>query len=149
LAEPAAKRRSAVVLCPSADPSWSGSVAIGIVGGTVAEPRVGYLVEPMPVTEQLLSLTEPIEPSEVLRFAAPCAGDSCQHFDGHDCRLISKVVALLPSVVTVLPPCKIRRGCRWWLQEGRAACMRCPQVVTDNKNPSEAMTEVSDPTYVL
>jgi hypothetical protein len=124
-------------------------VAIGVVGGTVAEPRVGYLAEPLPVTEHLLSLVEPVAPSEVLRFAAPCAGDSCQHFDGQNCLLVSKAVALLPAVVPVLPPCKIRPSCRWWRQEGRAACMRCPQVVTDNHSPSDAMTKVSDPSYRL
>jgi len=44
-----------------------------------------------------------------------------------------------------LPPCRIRQSCRWWLQEGKAACFRCPQVVTDDYNPSEIMAEVAEP----
>jgi hypothetical protein len=99
--------------------------------------RLGYLAEPIPLTDELLSLTAPVQPAEVFRFSAPCAGDDCQHFDGRDCSLISKAVALLPAVVTRLPACRVRSTCRWWLQEGRAACARCPQVVTqDDTRPT-------------
>ncbi|NCS45084.1 MAG: nitrogen fixation protein, partial [Microcystis aeruginosa BS11-05] len=48
-------------------------------------------------------------------------------------------------VTDILPPCRIRQNCRWWLQEGKAACLRCPQVVTDNYNPSEIFVKVAEP----
>ena len=40
-------------------------------------------------------------------------------------------------VVGALPRCAIRPTCRWFRQEGREACLRCPQVATELRNPSE------------
>jgi len=122
-----------------------GSVIFGVVGGTVEEPRVGYLDEPRPASPELLALSGPVKATEVFRFAAPCAGTSCRHFDGADCRLAAKIVERVPVVVEILPACRIRPGCRWWLQEGAAACLRCPVVVTENYQPSEELRRAADP----
>ena len=43
-----------------------------------------------------------------------------------------RIVQQLPTVVETLPACQIRSSCRWWLQEGKAACYRCPQMVTND-----------------
>jgi len=129
--------------CPSAQPTMSGSEVFGIVSGTPEEPRVGYLGEPQPVTDEILSLAEPINPTEVFRFAAPCAKGHCKHFDGSQCKLVQRTIQLLPKVVDGLPPCKIRRVCLWWHQEGKAACMRCPQVVTEIYEPTDLQRQVS------
>ena len=126
-------------LCPSAEPQMESSVVFGVIGGTTAEPRVGYLVESQPVTDELLSRAGQFAPTEIFRFAAACAGEACVHFDGTDCRLASRIVELVPIVVDVLPPCQIRPGCRWWIQEGKAACLRCPQVVTRAYEPSDEL----------
>ena len=135
----------APVLCPSAPPEWEGSVAFGIVGGTVDAPRVGWLTEPLLVTDELLAQAAPVLPTEVFRFAAPCAGHQCSHFDGAECRLVSRTVQLLPPVVDVLPPCSLRPSCRWWQQEGRAACVRCPQVITDHVAAPEVVVQAATP----
>lgn len=133
--------------CPSAQPEMEGVVVFGVVGGTAAQPRVGYLTERMPATPELLGLTGEVRPAEVFRFGAPCAGTGCRHFDGSDCRLASKLVQLAPAPgVTTLPACTLRPDCRWWRQEGKAACMRCPQVVTINYAPSDEMRHAADPT---
>jgi hypothetical protein len=138
------KQRS---LCPSAQPDWEGSMVIGVVGGTPDAPEMAYLGAAEPVTEDLLALTKPVAPSEVFRFAAPCACSGCAHFasDESKCRLAEKVVRWVPVAVAKLPACSIRPDCRWWQQEGRAACLRCPQVVTNNLRPSEAMRQAADP----
>jgi len=132
-------------LCPSAQPEMANSVVFGIVGGTATEPRVGYLVEPQPTTAEMLELAKPAEPTEVFRFAAPCAGHSCRHYDGSRCRLASRTVQQLGTVVDSLPPCRIRPQCRWWLQEGKSACLRCPQITTKDYAPSEAGRVAADP----
>jgi hypothetical protein len=126
-------------LCPSAQPEWQDAVAFGVVGGTVSEPRVRYIDEAQPVTDELLALAAPVSAPEVFRFAAPCLNAGCVHFQSDTCTLVSRVVKLLPQVVDKLPRCVIRPACRWWQQEGAAACRRCPQVVTDNYNPSYEM----------
>ncbi len=130
-------------LCPSARPEAGGSLALGIVVGSVAEPRVTYFPEPVAVTEQLLALAEPVTPTEIFRFAAPCAKKACQHFDGSDCRLVQRIVGQSPVVAEDLPPCHIRADCRWWQQEGKAACLRCPQIVTDKYDSADVTSEVS------
>ena len=132
-------------LCPSAREDSEDSVIFGISGGTVEEPRVSYLPEIQPVTDELLALAEPVAPTEVFRFAVSCAEQGCVHFDGANCRLAQRIVKGLSEVTETLPPCRIRQSCRWWLQEGKAACFRCPQVVTDNYSPSEIMAEVAEP----
>jgi hypothetical protein len=132
-------------LCPSARPEMPGAMAFGIVAGTVEAPRLVHLAEPQPVTDELLALANPVAPTEVFRFAAPCAGHDCQHFDGQDCRLATRIVQILPLAVSSLPPCTLRPECRWWQQEGKAACLRCPQVVSECHAPSEEMLRAALP----
>jgi hypothetical protein len=132
-------------LCPSAQPGWEASVAIGVVGGTADQPRMVHFVAPRNVTDELLALSAPVTPTEVFRFAAPCMCAGCVHFADAKCRLATRIVKLLPAVADKLPRCAIRQHCRWWQQEGKAACIRCPQVVTANYNPSEAMRVAADP----
>jgi hypothetical protein len=135
--------------CPSAQPDWPGAVAFGIVGGTATDPRVGYLETTQPVSEQLLKLAEPVTAPEVFRFAASCLHGACLHFQDNTCTLVQRVVKLLPEVTLELPDCAIRESCRWWRQEGAVACRRCPQVVTDNYNPSGAMRAASAPRELM
>lgn len=130
-------------LCPSAPPTWEDSIVFGIVGGSVDEPRLTYLAEPQPVSEELLAAAQPVNPTEVFRFAAPCATRACQHFDGSRCRLVTRVVELLPAAQEALPRCRLRPNCRWWLQEGKAACRRCPQIVTENHAPTAELIQVA------
>lgn len=132
-------------LCPSAQPTMDDAVVFGIVGGTVEAPTVRYVNKPLAVTEGVLTLAEPVEPTEVFRFAAPCATGACKHFDGTNCRLARRVVDHLPEVTDRLPPCRIRPHCRWWQQEGREACRRCPQIVTTTVFPSDRLLEVALP----
>jgi len=140
-----AEPTSPMPLCPSAQPEMADSVAFGVAVGTVDTPRVAYLVKPMPVTPELLALSGPVAPTEVFRFAAPCAGRGCRHFDGATCGLATKIVQLLPPAVESVPPCDIRPHCRWWQQEGKSACLRCPQIVTVTLAPSDLLRHAADP----
>jgi hypothetical protein len=134
-----------VPLCPSAQPA-EDALVIGVAGGTVAEPRVRPLEHPVPVSLELLALAGPVQPTEVFRFAAPCQEGGCAHFARSTCTLASKVVRMLPPVTTGLPPCDIRASCRWFAQEGREACLRCPQVLTHNAEFSPELRQAADPT---
>ena len=58
------------LLCPSAQPDWEGAVVVGVVGGTVDEPRVQPLAQPTPVSQALLELSTPVRPTES---STPCA----------------------------------------------------------------------------
>lgn len=141
-----AERRASPLLCPSAQPGWDDAVAIGVVEGTPIEPRVRPLERPIPVTPELLQLTEPVRPTEVFRFAAPCLCTGCSHFADSKCGFAAKVVRMLPEATDELPECDIRPRCRWFAQEGADACLRCPQVVTDDVNRSPEIRFAADPT---
>src|SRR5215203_6463022 len=80
------------IQCPSARPEMPGSLILGIIQGSVEQPRVAYLEQPQPVSEPLLALSGPVSPTEVFRFAAPCSGNACQHFDGVNCQLATRIV---------------------------------------------------------
>jgi hypothetical protein len=133
------------LLCPSADPHMEGAVVFGVAGGSSASPRVAYLDQPQPATPEVLALSAPVKPAEVFRVAARCAETQCQHFDGSRCRLATRIVQILPAVVSSLPLCRIRPECRWWQQEGREACLRCPQVVHEAFNPTEPLRAAAGP----
>ena len=122
-----------------------GSVAFGIVAGTADQPRIAWIERPIPVTKDLLALTGPLPPTQIFRIAAACQEKACCHFDGSDCRLATRLVQLTPAVVDSLPACLIRADCRWFLQEGRAACMRCPQIVTYSVDPTPELSLAATP----
>jgi hypothetical protein len=120
-------------------------MAFGVVAGSAESPRVAWIEKPVPVTGDLLALAAPVVPTQVLRFAAPCQEKACCHFDGTDCRLATRLVQLMPAVVESLPPCRIRPDCRWFRQEGSAACRVCPQIVTYCIEPSAELNAAATP----
>ncbi|WP_375412235.1 hypothetical protein [uncultured Bradyrhizobium sp.] len=131
------------LLCPSAQPQMPDAQILGVVSDSGNGPRVAYLNEPVAATPELLAQAAPAAPGEIFRLAARCETSKCTHFDGDRCQLATRIVAMLPHVAENLPPCIIRRACRWYHQEGRAACDRCPQVVTRNDDPDEHLKQVA------
>lgn len=117
----------------------------GIVTGSEAAPEVAWLENVVPVTPELLRKTGGIEPQRILRVAVKCQEAQCVHFDGTNCRLAERVIAHLPAVADGLHPCPIRTTCRWFAQEGRAACSRCPQVVTHTYDPPANILRTAAP----
>ncbi len=141
----AEKSTRASLLCPSAHPEMARSRIFGVVGGTVQEPRVAYLEQTIPSSEGTQALPQGVKPIEVFRIAATCVESSCRHFDGKDCQLVARIVQILPAAADGLPACRVRRDCRWYAQEGKPACLRCPQVVTQNYSPNEEMVRAATP----
>jgi hypothetical protein len=133
------------LLCPSARPDWEHSVIIGVVDARTPVTRVVPLTEPAPVSPDLLALAHPAQPTEVFRFAAPCAEHKCVHFQDSKCSLVSRTVAGLPTASTKLPHCRVRPRCRWWAEEGIPACLRCSQIITDGYPETEAFLRAVTP----
>lgn len=125
------------LLCPSAQPEMKDSRILGVVGGSAEAPEIEYLNEHLPVTQELLAGAAPAKPLQVFRIAAKCEEKACCHFDGSRCNLATRIVQILPAVIEGLPACLIRPDCRWYQQEGKAACLRCPQVITETYEPSD------------
>jgi hypothetical protein len=135
-------------LCPSSQPNLDNVVVFGVVEGTVEEPRVAYLEQVQPLNEELQPSSSSVKATEMMRLASSCYEKGCVHFDGSDCRLAQRIVEQLPTVTETLPACQIRSSCRWWQQEGKSACLRCPQVVTENHYSSPLFERVAEPKSV-
>lgn len=133
------------LMCPSAQPDMEDSLVLGVLEQTGEGARLAWIERPQPVTPQLLQLTREVDPRNIFRFAARCEEKRCIHFDGTDCKLATRIVQILPPAVDVLPACSIRPECRWYEQEGKAACLRCPQVITRLDHPSAEMLEAATP----
>jgi len=130
-------------LCPSAQPGMDNCRILGVVDQEGPTPKLVYLNELLPASDDVLALSAPLKPTEVFRLSATCAEHKCPHFDGSDCQLATRIVKILPAVVDALPPCTIRKDCRWYSQEGGAACRRCPEVTTVSYDLSETAQMVS------
>jgi len=130
-------------LCPSAQPGMDNCHVLGVVQHDGPKPLLLYLKAPVAATEDVLAMAAPLKPTEVFRLSATCAEHGCPHYDGTDCRLASRIVNMLPAAVDALPPCIIRKDCRWYSQEGGAACLRCPEITTVTYDVSPETQAVS------
>ena len=130
-------------LCPSAQPGMDGCRVLGVVQHDEPRPIVLYLKQLVPATSDVLAMAAPLKATEVFRLSATCAEHRCPHFDGADCRLATRIVHMLPPAVDALPPCLIRQECRWYSQEGAAACRRCPEITTVTYDVSTQMKRLS------
>jgi hypothetical protein len=137
---------NAPLLCPSAQPGQPDAHVFGVQTTTEDnQRRVGYLTETVPVTEELIASLGQTSAPEVLRIAAPCMHGGCMHYDGGACALAGRVARMLDPVVGSLPRCAIRPVCRWFREQGPAACVRCPQVITNSREGSGVPAEVAYP----
>lgn len=124
------RRGTARLRCPSAQPDMADAQVLGVVRRTGGGRLVSYANGLAPVTPELLEAAGPMPATTVLRFAAPCQTSLCRHYDGEACSLAGRVVELLGEVTEKLPPCAIRRDCRWFADQGGPICLRCPQIAT-------------------
>jgi hypothetical protein len=122
-----------------------GAEVFGIAVSGESGPEVAWLEQPVPLTPELLAKTGDVDPQRIFRMSAPCAASDCLHFDGVQCQLATRIVQILPAVTEALPPCQLRASCRWYVQEGAAACYRCPQVITHYYEPSERLVQAASP----
>jgi hypothetical protein len=129
--------------CPSAQPGMGDVQILGVISRDAEAPRLAYLDEAMPAAPGTLELAAPLDVSQVFRLSARCEEKKCTHFDGIDCQLAVRIAKMLPEVVDYLPACNIRPDCRWFRQEGRAACVRCPQIVTGTHEADERLQKVA------
>jgi hypothetical protein len=132
------------ILCPSATSIGPDAILFGVLTGSGADGfQVGYLTEVLPATPELVAAAAPAKPTEVFRTASACMERGCKHYDRADCQLANRIAALLAPVVVALPRCAIRSRCRWFRQEGRETCLRCPQVATEPHNANELQLAVA------
>lgn len=110
--------------------------------GRVHEGRVERLGTPLTVTPDFVEAVAASGPPERrFRFAGTCQEGLCAQWTGSGCGVIERVLAELappPGETVALPRCFLRASCRWFAQEGGAACAACSHVVTDRRAPLPA-----------
>lgn len=118
------------VLCPSYM-CESGAILLGIV---LPNGRVAFSHDRVVVDDEFVRIAkEGRAPEKRFRFSGPCVGGACKQWDGTRCGVIEDIIHAAPPDFEAagLPRCLIRDRCRWFSQRGGAACMVCPDVVTD------------------
>jgi hypothetical protein len=119
--------------CPSAEPA-PGAKLLAVVSKSF---DTAYLNPAVQMSEEsLLELDrDGIDLDNRLRFANSCVEDACVQWTGSRCGVIDNAIADLPAVssVALLPRCDIRPSCRWFAQDGRAACRVCPSIIRQPK----------------
>ncbi|MCP2326985.1 hypothetical protein HDA40_005492 [Hamadaea flava] len=119
-------------MCPSTSVENS-TVFLGMI--TPAR-TVAYVTPQVPLDAIRESLDESQGPLERnYRFAGPCVTTGCGFWTGEHCGLAAKAVESYQSTGAPqldLPKCAIRRSCRWFAEQGPAACSPCSYVVTDS-----------------
>ena len=115
-------------------PSTSVANSTVFLGMITPAGRVAYVTPAIPADVVLddLDSTERVESR--YRFAGPCVTSSCGFWTGDHCGLGARLVESYEEVGGAqvdLPKCAIRRTCRWFAEQGPAACSPCSYVVTD------------------
>lgn len=122
-------------MCPSAPPE----TALLLLGRFTTEGRLAFAAQPLPVTEEFLAIAGiGGDVGKRFRFAGPCLKNGCSRWQDGACAVgaaAARVSADLEPPAD-LPACVIRSVCRWFEQEGEAACRSCPRVVYDNRPSS-------------
>jgi hypothetical protein len=129
--------------CPSAQPDMENAQVFGVVSGTPTEPRIAYLRTDAIIKQSTLENIGALEATHVFRFSAKCEENRCSQFDGTSCGLGRRIANGLDPVVDVLPSCQIRPTCRWYAENGKDACFRCPQVVTLIPHDKSKLSQVA------
>ncbi len=120
---------ASALTCPSSR-CEPGASLIAIVGD---DGRLAHVTPALTVDEAFVeAAAQHGSPEARMRFASPCLEAGCAQWTGSSCGIIEQVMAAgIGPAGGRLPRCAIRPSCRWYAQEGAAACRACPLVVTD------------------
>jgi hypothetical protein len=124
-------------------PSSMGQVGSNLLGVVNASGTIGYFSEPVEVTPELLAGAGDFDTLERrFRFSNKCVQSGCKQWTGQECGVIKAVLALenIPQNKE-LPDCSIRKTCRWYFQEGGAACNGCRYIVTNVSKQTQQTEE--------
>jgi len=118
------------ISCPSAR-CKPGATLLGVVR---EDGTIGFLPAGLEVDEDFVRIArQGRNPESRFRFADRCVELACHQWKDHHCTIPEKVRGRLEALPESgdLADCAIRDHCRWYRQDGPAACGICPLVITD------------------
>jgi hypothetical protein len=115
-------------------PSRACEPGVRILGVMRPSGHLAYLQTPVSVDERFVAQAKAEgSPERRFRFTGACVEDACPQWTGERCAVADEVVSTIPvAAPSKLPACVIRRTCRWFAQNGAAACRVCDQIVDDS-----------------
>lgn len=114
------------LLCPSYQ-CVSGAQLIGIAQ---ANQQIEFIGNPIRIDRQFVKIAQEGRPPETrFRFAKKCGKSICANWAGGHCGLIAELRDNREGLGGELPNCGIRDRCRWYAEQGAAACDICPNIV--------------------
>lgn len=120
-------------MCPSTTAANS-TVFLGMI---TPAGRVAYVTPAIPSDVALADLDSTVRVESTYRLAGPCVTSKCGFWTGDHCGLGARLVESYEHDTDAeqldLPKCAIRRTCRWYAEQGKAACSPCSYVVTDSR----------------
>jgi hypothetical protein len=120
-------------ICPSGR-CQAGSALLGILG-----PGGSVIFTPgLPALDEVQAAQFAQKGgSSSFRFSESCQDSRCLNWQNERCEVASAAVIRNDDLPTNLPACGIRARCRWFAQEGRAACGACPMVMRQTRSDAE------------
>ena len=118
------------ILCPSSR-AQTGARLLGI---RQEDGRVAILPEPLKIDESFIDISNQLATAEQqFRFTNKFVESGCKQWTGQRCGVADNLIQASQSLKleTTLPKCGIRGQCRWYHQNGAAACKICPLVITE------------------
>lgn len=118
------------ILCPSSR-AQTGARLLGI---RQEDGRVAILPEPLKIDESFIDISNQLAHAEQqFRFTNKCVESGCKQWTGQRCGVSDNLIqaSQFLKLDNSLPECGIRAQCRWYNQNGAAACNICPLVITE------------------
>jgi hypothetical protein len=111
--------------CPSMLPGLARGVIAKVVRN---DERLRFLAEEIPVPAALPLAVDSETVLKRARFVGACRTDECGHWTGVTCRLGHAIASVEIQSSSKVAPCAIRSSCRWFKENGSAACAPCQHV---------------------
>jgi hypothetical protein len=111
--------------CPSMLPGLARGVIAKVVKN---EERLKFLAEEISVPTSLSLAVDSETVLKRARFVGLCRTVECGHWTGVSCRLGHAIASVEVQSAGELAPCAIRSSCRWFKENGSAACAPCQHV---------------------
>ena len=121
------------LLCPSSECSETNR----LLGYVRPDGRVERFPEPVAIDRATARAAAHDAALRLrLRFVGPCAQGGCRNWGEGKCKVAALAVAAASDVGILekskkVRPCSIRSECRWFYEQGPAACKACEYVVTE------------------
>jgi hypothetical protein len=117
-------------------PSYVAKPNAELFGVVNKEGRVHFLKQSIKIDDTFINETKNGRPAdERFRFTGKCVEGGCKHWIiGKEKCGLAALISQNSKENSIFPNCPIRLKCRWYAQEGTAACNKCSDVFRNEES---------------